>query len=101
VSCDADAAAVRVAFARRVRALHPDTAGHPENPRPVAAGSAVAGASGELAALIAARDELLGRGAAPAPAAYPAPVVFYKRRGLVRRLTAVWRPPKRRSRKLS
>jgi curved DNA-binding protein CbpA len=71
VPWDADAAAVRAGFARRMRAVHPDTAGE------------VATDASAVAALIGARDLALARLASGAPPREPAKVVFYPRRRLL------------------
>jgi hypothetical protein len=74
---NAGANAVRVAFARQVRSIHPDVAG----PHQGDAGT-------EIAALIAARDHLLARGKA-VPRPQTGPVVFVQRRDLARSLRAL------------
>ncbi len=67
---DADANSVRVAFARQVRAVHPDIVGPYRDP------------GAEVAALIAARDQLLVR-AGPRPQPKTGPVVFCQQPNLV------------------
>jgi hypothetical protein len=74
VPANAGANTVRAAFARQVRAIHPDIAG----PRRGDAGA-------EVAALIAARDHLLARaGSRPVPKT--GAVVFVQNRELARSL---------------
>jgi hypothetical protein len=77
VPANAGANAVRAAFARQVRAIHPDIAG-PGHGDPGA----------EVAALIAARDQLLSR-ANLVPRAQTGPVVFVQHRDLVGSLRAL------------
>ena len=74
---NAGANAVRAAFARQVRAIHPDIAG-PGHGDPGA----------EVAALIAARDQLLAR-AKLVPHPQTGPVVFVQHRDLVGSLRAL------------
>jgi hypothetical protein len=71
VPADADAGTVRAAFARQMRAVHPDIAG-PRQGDPAA----------DVASLIAARDHLLAR-AKPAPGPQTGPVVFVQDRDLL------------------
>jgi hypothetical protein len=72
----ADAAAVRAAFARRLRAVHPDVAG-PGRADP----------AGDVADLLAARDRLLAQ-PPTAPPPLPGPVVFYPRHNFIAALRA-------------
>ena len=74
---DAGSATVRAAFARQVRAVHPDIAG-------LRQGDAAA----EVADLIAARDHLLAR-AKSAPLPQTGPVVFVQHRNVVGSLRAL------------
>ncbi len=73
---DADATAVRAAFARRLRAVHPDVAA-PGQPDPAS----------EVADLLAARDQLLAQ-PLPPPRPQPGPVVFCQRPNLIGALRA-------------
>jgi hypothetical protein len=74
---NAGANTVRAAFARQVRAVHPDIAG----PRQADPGP-------EVAALIAARDHLLDR-AKSVPCPQTGPVVFVQHRDLIGSLRAL------------
>jgi hypothetical protein len=71
---DADAASIRAAFARQLREVHPDVAG-PERVDP----------AGDIADLLAARDQLLAPPPTP-PRRHPGPVVFSPRPSLIGRL---------------
>jgi hypothetical protein len=82
----ADAATVRAAFGRQVRAVHPDIVGP---------GDATAGA--KVAALVAERDRLLGK-ANPPPAEPRARVVFFQHQGLLGVLQS-WRGRRRQPRR--
>jgi hypothetical protein len=75
VPSNADANTVRAAFARQMRVVHPDIVGPYRDP------------GSEVAALIAARDNLLAR-ATPVPGPRTGPVVFVQRRGLAGTLRA-------------
>ena len=77
VPSDASAATVRAAFARQVRAVHPDSAG-----------PGLADPGAELAALIAARDHLLARSQS-VPHPQTGPVVFVRHRDVVGSLRAL------------
>ena len=68
----ADAATIRAAFARRLRAVHPD----------VARTSGRADPASDVADLLAARDQLLAQPPTP-PRPHPGPVVFYQRPNLI------------------
>ena len=81
----ADTATIRAAFARRLRAVHPDGA---------APGRADPGR--DVADLLAARDQLLAR--PPTSRPHPGPVVFYQRPNLVAALRA-WLPRRRQPRR--
>ena len=72
---DADAATVRAAFARRLRAVHPDVAA-PGRADPAS----------DVAELLAARDQLLAASDPPTPP--PGPVAFYQRPNLIAALRA-------------
>jgi hypothetical protein len=85
---NASADTVRSAFARQVRAVHPDIAGP---------GEADPGA--EVAALIAARDHLLAR-ARSVPHPQTGPVVFVQHRNVVGSLLALVHLQKRPRRQL-
>ena len=82
----ADTATIRAAFARRLRAVHPDVA---------APGRADPGR--DVADLLAARDQLLAR-PPTSPRPHPGPVVFYQRPNLVAALRA-WLPRRRHPRR--
>jgi hypothetical protein len=89
VQPNASPAIIRAAFARQVRAVHPDVAG---------AGQGDAGA--KVAALVAARDDLLARhGSRPLPKT--GPVVFFQHRNFVGSLRALVYRRKRPRRHLS
>ena len=72
----ADAATIRAAFARRLRAVHPDVVG-PGRADPAS----------DVADLLAARDQLLAHSPTP-PRPHPGPVVFYQRPNLIGALRA-------------
>jgi hypothetical protein len=72
----ADAAIIRAAFARRVRAVHPDVAA-PGRADPAS----------DVADLLAARDQLLAQ-PRTSPRLHPGPVVFYQRPNLIGALRA-------------
>ena len=72
----ADAATIRAAFARELRAVHPDVAG-PGRADPAS----------DVADLLAARNQLLAQTPTP-PRPHPGSVVFYRRPNVIGALRA-------------